>query len=64
MKELHDIVEEGVSEERAIQLTRETPLACRFAACIEDSIMEDGTVDLRVLEAKINALQMEITLRF
>lgn len=39
------VVEEGITEERAVQLVSETPLACRIAAAIERSRDPDGSIN-------------------
>lgn len=49
MKKKMEVVEEGITEERAIELTRTTPVACRVAAKIQDAAGECGEIDLDLL---------------
>ena len=51
IKAREEVVEEGISEERAIELTRSTPLACRVAAGIQEATGDGGKVDKKVDKA-------------
>lgn len=60
IKERQEIVEEGISKERAVELTHSTPLACRIAASIQEATYDDGKVDEAILDMTIkNAIFAE-----
>jgi hypothetical protein len=52
-RERQEIVEEGISVERAVELTYSTPLACRIAASVEESTDENGVLNESGCDAKI-----------
>ena len=56
LKARQEVVEEGVSEERCVELTQQTPLACRQAAILHDATLPDGTVDHEILAIKLQTL--------
>ncbi len=47
------VVEEGITDERAVELCSRTPIACYAAAKLQDATMEDGSIDLFLLEMGI-----------
>ncbi|HUD08568.1 MAG TPA: hypothetical protein VMQ48_00580 [Candidatus Saccharimonadales bacterium] len=49
-QEHQEVVEEGITEERAIQLTFQTPLSCRLAASIGEATDEAGNINPTLLE--------------
>lgn len=48
-----EIVEEGITQERAIELTHQTPFACRIAAAFQEATDRKGKVHSDILEMKI-----------
>src|SRR5581483_3475066 len=52
-KEKQRVVEKGVSQERCIELVRQTPRACRIAAALEESRRADGTADPAILSMEL-----------
>lgn len=55
-----EIVEEGITDERAVELVHQTPFACRIAASIQEATDPDGKVDKDILKMQIkNALFAE-----
>jgi hypothetical protein len=48
-----EVVEEGISEERAVELTCSTPLKCRLAAAKQEATYEDGTFDEAIFEMEL-----------
>ena len=51
---IHEVVEEGISEERATALARTTPFASRVKAALEDATdPKTGEVSDQILEMKI-----------
>jgi hypothetical protein len=46
-----EIVEEGVTKDRAIRLASETPLSCRMAAAKQEATDSNGNVDPDILRA-------------
>lgn len=55
MKRKETIVEEGVTEERAVELTMQTPFACRVAAAIQEAFDGDGYFDSDIFQMKITS---------
>ena len=53
IKECQTVVEEGVSEERAIELAIQTPFACRIASAIKEATDPDGNVWTSMLQDSI-----------
>lgn len=51
--ERQEIVEEGITEERAIELVQTVPFACRIAACVQGATTPDGEINQDILEAKM-----------
>lgn len=47
-----DVVEQGISEERCIELTKQTPDICRLTAAVQDSIVA-GTVNIELLRVHL-----------
>ena len=52
-REKQRIVEEGVSVERCVELVRQTPAACYFAAALQSATGPNGEIDERHLEHEI-----------
>ncbi len=52
IRERQDIVEEGINENRAIELVHQTPLACRMAAALHEATDPQGNVDPDILKAE------------
>lgn len=48
-----EVVEEGISQNRAMQLVDSTPLKCRIAAAKQDATEPDGTVNEFILEMEL-----------
>ena len=46
-------IAKGVTPEEAIKLTRQTPRACRIASCLEEATMDDGSVNKKILDMKL-----------
>jgi hypothetical protein len=44
IKKLEAIVEEGVSDERAIKLCAQTPFACKIASAVKEAIGSGGNI--------------------
>ena len=53
MRVLQEVVEEGITQERAIELTLLTPLKCRIAAAKQEATYEDGTIDENILKMNL-----------
>ena len=53
LRAIEDVAEEGITEERAIQLVNETPFACRIAAAIERSRDSDGFINFDRLKYEV-----------
>ncbi|MDO9231528.1 MAG: hypothetical protein Q7U36_03590 [bacterium] len=62
IKERQEVVEEGVTEERAIELVRQTPFKCYIASSVQESITPDGKFNLNRFMMKINGLLFTRTL--
>jgi len=56
IREREEVVEEGTTDDRAIELTNQTPLACRIAACAQDATDEDGQINQAILDFKIRSV--------
>ena len=48
-----EVVEKGVTQERAIELTRQTPFACRIAAASQDATDADGNFNPIVFRVEV-----------
>ena len=48
-----DVVEEGISQERAIALARATPLTSRVRAAIDDATDPEGNISREYLDLKL-----------
>ena len=53
IRERQAVVEEGVSDERCMELTHDTPFACRVAAAVEESISLPRELYKEMLGAQI-----------
>ncbi|PLX27958.1 hypothetical protein C0583_01840 [Candidatus Parcubacteria bacterium] len=53
IRENQEVVEEGISEERCMDLTATTPLACRIAAAHEEANSSGGEISKFILEAEM-----------
>jgi hypothetical protein len=53
IKECQAIVEEGVSEERAIELTSHTPFACRIASAVKEATNSSGEINEKRLKSNV-----------
>jgi len=50
-----EVVEEGISDERAVELTRSTPLECRIASSVQEARNEDGTINSTILDMNLQS---------
>lgn len=53
IRQNQEIVEEGVSDKRCIELTNSTPLACRIAAALQEATGLNGKVNGNILKLKL-----------
>lgn len=53
IREREEVVEKGITEERAIELTQSTPLKCRIAAARQAATNPDGTINNDILEMEM-----------
>lgn len=56
IKEKQKVVEEGITQKRAIELTQDTPLACRIAAALQDAKNSEGEVNTYILKMKMETI--------
>lgn len=56
-----EVVEKGVTQERAIELTRQTPFACRIAAARQEATDDDGEFNPFIFQMELdNAIFAEM----
>jgi hypothetical protein len=53
IKERQAVVEEGVSEERAIELASQTPFACRIASAVKEATNSSGKINEKRLKVNL-----------
>ncbi|MEK7535728.1 MAG: hypothetical protein AAB590_01800 [Patescibacteria group bacterium] len=56
------VVEEGISQERCIELVKLTPHACRVAAAIQKATGPDGEIDVESLKMELHMALMASSL--
>lgn len=49
IRETQAVVEEGISQERCIELVSDVPMACRIAAATQDATDSDGVINKEIL---------------
>ncbi|MEK6758084.1 MAG: hypothetical protein AABX88_03055 [Nanoarchaeota archaeon] len=55
------VIDKGVTQERAVELAKTTPRACRLTACLEEATMSDGSINKDILDMRLKMLSfMEI----
>lgn len=59
IREREEVVEENITEERAIELTLLTPFKFKIAAARQDATNPDGTINDAILELKIRNIIFE-----
>jgi len=61
IREMQEIVEEGISASRCIELVETTPMACRMAAALQEATDSEGNVNEALLKMNIStALLVEM----
>jgi hypothetical protein len=61
IREREEVVDEGISAERCIELVHSTPISCRVAASIQDATGSDGEINREILRLEIaNVLLSEV----
>ena len=59
IKEKQVVIEEGITQERCVELVRETPAACEISAMVQKSFdPETGRLDLELLRMNMLALRL------
>ena len=58
MKRFFRVIEEGISNERCIELVKQTPIACRIAAAIAESEdSETGEINQELLKFRLEMVK-------
>ncbi|MDD4761919.1 MAG: hypothetical protein PHZ25_02770 [Candidatus Pacebacteria bacterium] len=57
IREQNEVVEEGITEERAVELTKTTPIKCWIAAAKQKATQPDGTINTFILEMEMVAVR-------
>lgn len=53
MKSIYEVVEQGVTEERALWLVSGTPASCRIKAALQASTISNGEIDENIFRYKL-----------
>ena len=62
LNKLQKVIAEGVTQDKAIELSSQTPVACERAACLEEATNPTtGKVNPKILEMKIATVASEIS---
>ncbi len=60
IKRENRVVEEGVTEERALELVAQTPVACRIAAAVQAATGDNGEINEFALEMELQNAHFSI----
>lgn len=64
IKAKEEVLEEGISDERCIELVRKTPIACYAASAVQDATnQQTGKVNRHVLKMRLQQVALAAALR-